>query len=101
MPAIWDNPFAYAHLKVDRADKHIADIQERLRTSPDSYPPRLHCDAKTGKQFLHYFLSDRMIRPDVALLIGDAIDPTSEGIATSGPFTVSTLTTNTTSCSQS
>jgi hypothetical protein len=39
MPAIWDNPFAYAHLKVDRADKHIADIQERLRTSPDSYPP--------------------------------------------------------------
>jgi hypothetical protein len=37
MPEIWENPFANAHLKVERANKHIAAIEERLRASSDNY----------------------------------------------------------------
>jgi hypothetical protein len=71
--AIWENPFANAHLKVERAKKHISDIEKRLRTSPDMYAPCLNHDGQTGKQILYYGLSDRMIRADLALLMGDAI----------------------------
>jgi hypothetical protein len=70
---IWDNPFGHAKLKIERADKHVADIGERLRASSDKYGPGLHLDAKTGEQFLYYDLTDRTLRSDVALIVGDAI----------------------------
>ena len=73
MPEIWENPFANAHLKIERADKHIADIEQRLRISSDRYGPSLHIDMKTGEQFLAYYLRDRELRRDIALIVGDAI----------------------------
>lgn len=73
MSEIWENPFANAILKVERANKHIADIEERLRTSSDRYGPNLHIKANTGKQSLDYFFSDRSLRRDIALIVGDAV----------------------------
>jgi hypothetical protein len=73
MPAIWENPFANAHLKVERANKHIADIEQRLRASSDTYGPMMHIDMKTGEKFLDYILTDRTLRPDLALIVGDAV----------------------------
>jgi hypothetical protein len=73
MPEIWENPFANAHLKIERANKHIADIEERLRTSSNTYGPNLHFDLETREQFLYYNLPDRSLRPDIALIVGDAV----------------------------
>jgi hypothetical protein len=73
MPDLWENPFGYALLKIERANKHISDIQERLSTSVDAYPPTLKIDSKTGEQYLYYVLSDRTIRSDIALMAGDAV----------------------------
>lgn len=73
MPEIWENPFANAILKIERANKHIADIEQRLRTSSDTYGPMMHIDMQTGEKFLDYILSDRKLRPDIALIVGDAI----------------------------
>jgi hypothetical protein len=73
MPEIWENPFANAILKIERANKHIADIDERLRISSDRYGPSLHIDMKTGEKFLHYHLTDRALRRDIALIVGDAV----------------------------
>jgi hypothetical protein len=73
MPEIWENPFGNAQLKIERAKKHTADIDERLQASSDRYGPSLHINADTGKQFLHYGLTDRFLRSDIALIVGDAI----------------------------
>jgi len=73
MREIWETPFGNAHLKIDRANKHIADIEERLGASSDRYGPSLHMDIKTGEQFLYYSPTDRTLRSDIALMVGDAI----------------------------
>src|SRR5258706_15448115 len=70
---IWETPFGNAHLKIERANKHIADIDKRLRASLDTHGPSLHLDGKTGEQFLYYSLTDRYLRSDIALIVGDAI----------------------------
>jgi hypothetical protein len=73
MREIWETPFGNAHLKIDRANKHISEIEQRLLTSSDRYSPSLHITAKTGEQFLYYSPSDRRLRSDIALIAGDAI----------------------------
>jgi hypothetical protein len=73
MPEIWENPFANAILKVERANKHIADIEQRLRASSDRYGPMMHVNSQTGEQSLDYYLTDRALRRDLALIVGDAI----------------------------
>ena len=73
MPEIWETPFGNAFLKIERANKHITDFQERLDSSIDAYGPRLNMDGNTGEQFLYYGLSDRKLRSDIALIVGDAI----------------------------
>jgi hypothetical protein len=73
MPEIWENPFANAILKTERAKKHIADIDKRLRTSSDTYGPSLYMDGNTGEKFLHYRITDTELRSDIALIIGDAV----------------------------
>jgi hypothetical protein len=70
---IWDHPFGHALLKVERANKHIADINQRLSTSSDTNGPAMHLYGKTGQQFIYYGLSDRKLRSDIALMVGDAI----------------------------
>jgi hypothetical protein len=73
MPEIWEHPFSHAQLKVERAKKHITDLEERIRTSPDTYPPSLKIDGETGEQFLYYALTDRTFKREIALIAGDAI----------------------------
>jgi hypothetical protein len=73
MTEVWENPFASALLKIERAVKHIADIEQRLRTSSNRYGASLHMDAKTGEQFLYYRLIDDSLGSDLATMIGDAI----------------------------
>ena len=73
MPEIWEHPFGNALLKIERANKHIADIERRVLSSPDTYGPRLNMDGKTGEQFLSYSLTDRNLRRDIALIVGDAV----------------------------
>jgi hypothetical protein len=73
MAEIWENPFGYAILKIERAKKHIADFEERVRTSPDAYPTTVKIETKTGQHFLYYGPWDRSIRRDLALIAGDAI----------------------------
>jgi hypothetical protein len=73
MREIWENPYANALLKIERADKHISDIEQRLSSSQDSYHLSLHFNASTGKQFVLYSLAEKYIRASLALTIGDAI----------------------------
>lgn len=73
MPEIWENSFANAILKIERANKHIADIEQRLLTSSDRYGPTMHINMNTGKQSLDYFFTDNSLRRDIALIVGDAV----------------------------
>ncbi len=73
MKEVWESPFGHAMLKIERADKHIADFEQRLRTSSDRYGPGFYMKGNTGEKFLHYGLEDRYLRSDLALITGDAI----------------------------
>ncbi len=75
MREIWETPFGNAALKIERAKKHIADIEQRLLTANDAYELSMGIHADTGKQFIYYGLSkeSKYIRGDLALMIGDAI----------------------------
>jgi hypothetical protein len=73
MNEVWESPYGHAQLKIERANKHIADFEQRLLTSSDRYGPSLHTDGKTGEKFLHYGLNDPYLRSDLALITGDAI----------------------------
>lgn len=73
MPEIWENPFANALLKIERANKHIADVEQRLHTSSNHHGATLHVDTGTGQQYLYYRLTDRELRRDIALIVGDAV----------------------------
>jgi len=73
MPEVWENPFANALLKIERANKHIAEIEERVRASADGYGPSFQMDSKTGEQFLYYSPQDETLRSDIALLVGDPV----------------------------
>ncbi len=73
MAEIWEHPFGYASLKIERAKDHISNIEKRLLSSPNHYGPRLYVDAQTGKQFLHYSLTDRTLTQEISLTVGDAI----------------------------
>ncbi|HEV2275917.1 MAG TPA: hypothetical protein VGR96_17225, partial [Acidobacteriaceae bacterium] len=73
MKEVWETPFGNATLKINRADKHISDIGERLFASSHTYGPSLHVDGQTGKHFIHYAFTDKELRSDIALMVGDAI----------------------------
>lgn len=67
--------FEAARLKVDRANKHINDLEDCLgtflRTKP--YNMRIEVDPKTGENLLR-FQSTKNIPDDVPLIIGDAVN---------------------------
>ena len=73
MREIWETPYGNAVLKIERADKHISDIEQRLLSSKDPYHLSLGIHADTGKQYLYYSLAEKYIRAQLALMIGDAI----------------------------
>lgn len=65
--------FKSARLKVERANKHIAEIRERVRTLPDAYSAGIEANPQTGQKFIKHVLHDTTIAIDLALVIGDAV----------------------------
>jgi hypothetical protein len=67
-------PFAESKLKIDRANKHIADVQAIIRTLPDSYTATEEINPQAGNKVIKHDLSNRQIAvADLALIIGDAV----------------------------
>ena len=65
--------FQDARLKIDRANKHIRDIERRIRSLEDSYSATIQINPKFGYQEIKYDLSDKTAIEDISLLIGDAL----------------------------
>jgi hypothetical protein len=65
--------FHSARLKIDRADKHIADIRARLVSLEDSQTSSIEIDPPTGGQRLKHEFGDRTALTDIALMLGDAV----------------------------
>jgi hypothetical protein len=62
-----------SRLKIERADKHIADIEARIGTLHESQFSTVKIDPKTGCETLTYDFSDSKAFDDIALMLGDAI----------------------------
>jgi|ERR1035438_5167951 hypothetical protein len=73
MREIWDHPFGYALLKIERANKHIAEIEERIRVSSYDHGPSVHINMQTGEKVLNCAHTDWKLAADLALIVGDAI----------------------------
>ena len=75
MREIRETPFGNAFLKIERAKKHISDVEQRLLAANDAYEFSMGMHAETTKQFLYYGLSkeSKYVRADLALMVGDAI----------------------------
>jgi hypothetical protein len=66
--------FTSSRLKIERANKHIADIYAAVRTLPDRYTATVEVNPQTGNEVIKHDLSDgNTITTDLALMIGDAI----------------------------
>jgi hypothetical protein len=73
MREIWDSPFGHAHLKIERANEHIAEIEKRIRIAAHSHSPHIHFDPKTGEKYLHCAHTDYKLAASLAVCVGDAI----------------------------
>jgi len=73
MREIWDHPFGYSLLKIERANQHIAEIEQRLRIAAHNHGPSVHLDSQTGEKYLYCAHTDWKLAADVALCVGDAI----------------------------
>lgn len=66
--------FRGAHLKIERANEHIANITKVIAALPDAYAARIYIEPQTGDTFVEYGLNGgRKVISDLALIIGDAI----------------------------
>jgi hypothetical protein len=71
------DPFTNSHKKIERAEKHIADINSTLlefTNDPCSHSAEIKFDRDTGQNFLRISLREDLFPADkVALTIGDAL----------------------------
>ena len=65
--------FADATSKIDRANKHIRDIEGRIIGLEDSYSAVIDIHPKFGYKCIKYDLTDKTAVNDISLLIGDAL----------------------------
>jgi hypothetical protein len=66
--------FNSVQLKIKRANKHIADVEDLIRRVPDAFKSTIEVDAKTGNKFIKYAIPNMVaIQLDMAVVIGDAI----------------------------
>src|SRR5438552_19148584 len=65
--------FSDARLKIDRANKHISDLEARLGGLEDRILVTVEINPDTGNEFIKYDLEDRTVLDDAALMIGDAV----------------------------
>jgi hypothetical protein len=62
-----------SRLKVDRANKHIFDIRNRLVSLQDSETSSVEVNPATGSERLKHDFTDRTALTDIALMVGDAV----------------------------
>ena len=66
--------FDAARLKLKRANKHIADVEEIVLGLPNAYRSAIEQDEKTGLNVIRYYPPDtEKLASELALIIGDAI----------------------------
>lgn len=65
--------FRDSRLKIDRANKHIADINARIVRLHETNTARIDIDPKTGSEILTHTFSDATAFDDIALMLGDAV----------------------------
>jgi hypothetical protein len=65
--------FADATLKIERAKKHIRDIEKRISGLEDSYSAVIDIHPKFGYKCIKYDFADKVAVKDISLLIGDAL----------------------------
>src|SRR5690348_5151870 len=65
--------FADAVLKIERANKHIGDINRRICQLENSYSAVIKRHPKFGYTCIEYKLSDTKAIKDISVLIGDAL----------------------------
>lgn len=65
--------FSSAKLKIERANKHNADIDARIVSLEKSNTVSFDTNPDTGQKFLKHDLSDRTAASDISLMIGDTI----------------------------
>jgi hypothetical protein len=66
--------FASARLKIERAKKHIVDVDAIIRSLPAAYVSTIENDQKTGHRAIRYVLPNELnVSLELALIIGDAI----------------------------
>lgn len=69
----WETRFGYALLKIERAEKHVVDLEQRITQASNAYSATQTFDPKSGQQILHYKTDDRTVKRDLALILGDAL----------------------------
>lgn len=73
MREIWDHPFGYSSLKIERANQHIAEIEQRISIAAHNHGPTVHIDIQTGEKYLHCSHTNYRLGADLAVVVGDAI----------------------------
>ena len=72
--------FAAARLKIERAEKHIADLGYIVSALPDTYTSTVEPNEAGGETIKYFAPNVPKISADMALLIGDAIHNLRVGI---------------------
>lgn len=62
-----------ARLKIQRSEKHIADINSRIAALLEAQVATVEVDPKTGEQILKHDFLDKAALTDIALMLGDAL----------------------------
>src|ERR1700693_5081411 len=65
--------FHDCRLKIDRANKHIADIDARIVRLHETDTARIDIHPETGGEILTHTFSDTTAFNDIALMLGDAV----------------------------
>jgi hypothetical protein len=65
--------FRDARLKIDRANKHIADLESRIGGLPDHCVAAVEINTAGGNEVIKYDLPDTSAYSDIALMLGDAV----------------------------
>jgi len=68
-------PFVYSRLKIERANKHITELDNAVREflKPHPYGVRLEKDPESGNSLLQYGWTETVPAEQFALIIGDAV----------------------------
>lgn len=73
MLSVMPQLFADARLKVNRANKHISELESRIVALPNAYLGSVKLNPDRGSERLEHRLEDKKVISDIALSLGDAI----------------------------